>query len=228
MTTPTRRVVALTTAIGINLLGLLLLTALSDHEQAPPPAPKVATTKAPRVVRPPKKPRPEPPRPRPRQATPTPAPAPPQLPSFSTLARPSSAPVSVDPAARGALDAVFSDLATNPNPNNVADGLFGPPTKKRNVVREAGDIDQPPTVRRQVAARYPLRAEREGITGYVALRAIVEPDGRVSRVEITDASPRGVFEDAARDALSRWRFSPGRDKGRAVRVWITTRLEFEL
>ncbi|MEL6180303.1 MAG: energy transducer TonB, partial [Myxococcota bacterium] len=149
-----------------------------------------------------------------------------------TLALDGSVEVALDPTLEENLDALFTDLSRTPTERGGT-GLFGAPRRGSNAQaddepREATEVDEPPRVRRRIPARYPLQAEREGITGYVVLRGLVERDGRMSRVTVVDAQPRGVFEEAARRAFSRWQFSPGRHNRKAVRVWVRKRLEFTL
>ncbi len=230
-----RAVVVVCVALAINVLGLFVLTGLSnvreEQDATVEPAP---VTRAPTVAAPPRRdPPPEPPRPTEASAgaPASVAPAPPQLPSFSTMTSSTSVPVRVAPMARADLDALFSDLSRAPADGATGDGLFdrgGSGGDDEARVRDAGEVERAPVVRRRAAATYPLAAERAGTTGYVVVRGLVETDGSVSRVDVLEASPPGVCDDAARDALARWSFEPGRDRGRAVRVWVTTRLEFDL
>ncbi len=57
------------------------------------------------------------------------------------------------------------------------------------------------------APNYPWRARREGIEGFVELEFSVDADGRVADIEVLEAVPAGVFEEAASKAISRWAFS---------------------
>ena len=40
------------------------------------------------------------------------------------------------------------------------------------------------------------------------LRITIQPDGSVSDAVVTDARPPGWFENAALDAVKRWRYQP--------------------
>lgn len=77
----------------------------------------------------------------------------------------------------------------------------------------------------RVAPNYPMRARRRGQEGFVEFEFLIQRDGRVAgdSIQVLDASPAGVFERAARDALSQWRFEP-RDAPTRKRQ----RLEFKL
>lgn len=57
-----------------------------------------------------------------------------------------------------------------------------------------------------VAPSYPPRAMVAGITGSVDLAYTVDKIGKVQNVRVLHASPSGVFESAAKAALSEWRF----------------------
>ena len=61
---------------------------------------------------------------------------------------------------------------------------------------------------KQVAPTYPKRAERRGITGKVTVAFDVSVDGKVQSPKVVKATPEGVFDEAAIEALSRWKFAP--------------------
>jgi TonB family protein len=56
--------------------------------------------------------------------------------------------------------------------------------------------------------RFPPEAVRNRQTGEVHLRFTIRPDGSPSDIEIESASPPGVFDEAAREALAHWRYCP--------------------
>lgn len=81
---------------------------------------------------------------------------------------------------------------------------------------------------RQVPAKYPLQAARNGEQGWVDVAFTVNPDGSVSNAHVTDAEPRRVFDRAAIDAVSRWQFKPALINGRPTAVVVKRRIEFKL
>ncbi len=92
-----------------------------------------------------------------------------------------------------------------------------------------GALDEPPRVRsRGGTQEYPARARREGIEGYVLLSILVRGDGTVGDVKVLDASPRGVFEQAARDYVRGFSFQPGVYQGAAADAWVKQRVVFKL
>jgi protein TonB len=76
--------------------------------------------------------------------------------------------------------------------------------------------------------RYPLSARRRGLEGRVVLRVFVEPDGRVRSIDILESSRHAVLDDAAVEALLRWRFDPARRSGVPVASWIDVPVAFRL
>jgi protein TonB len=87
---------------------------------------------------------------------------------------------------------------------------------------------EPPVVVSRVLPAYPALARSRGIEGQVLLRAIVDRDGRVEpRIDVIRSI--APLDDAAIEALRRWRFRPGRDRtGRPVRVIVEVPVRFQL
>lgn len=75
---------------------------------------------------------------------------------------------------------------------------------------------------------YPRRALRAGREGEVLLAFTITPAGHVEDVEVIDATPRGYFESAARNAVSQWRFTPFTENGKPVARRVTQAMEFRL
>ncbi|WP_372609886.1 TonB family protein [Halomonas sp.] len=77
----------------------------------------------------------------------------------------------------------------------------------------------------QVPPEYPRSAQRRGLEGYVELAFLVAPDGRVDAdsIRVVEARPGNVFDRAARQAVSQWRFEASGQLRRARQ-----RLEFQL
>ncbi|GEN27482.1 hypothetical protein HVA01_11280 [Halovibrio variabilis] len=77
----------------------------------------------------------------------------------------------------------------------------------------------------RVNPNYPARAQRRGMEGFVEVAFIIQRNGRVdtSSIRITNAQPRRVFDDAARDAIAQWQFEPSNRLRNA-----TQRIEFQL
>lgn len=81
---------------------------------------------------------------------------------------------------------------------------------------------------RLVEPRFPTAAREAGQGGWVELEFTVTPQGTVTDVVATAASPAGVFEDAAIDAVKRWRFEPVERNGVAISQRAKLRLRFDV
>jgi protein TonB len=79
-----------------------------------------------------------------------------------------------------------------------------------------------------VPAVYPPKALDRGVEGWVELEFTVDASGRVRDIAVKRAVPTGVFEKAAADALSKWRFQPVLRSGAAVDQRASVRMQFKL
>jgi protein TonB len=96
------------------------------------------------------------------------------------------------------------------------------------MVFEASELDRAPRPVVRTAPVYPYKARQRRIEGTVQVRFLVRADGTVGEVQVESADPPGVFEDAVRDAIARWRFEPGRLAGEAVAAWVVMPISFDL
>jgi periplasmic protein TonB len=93
---------------------------------------------------------------------------------------------------------------------------------------EMGDVDTTPMPTMKLNPVYPYRAKRTHTTGAVDVRFLVDTTGTVRSLEILKAIPPGIFEDSVRQAITRWKFQPGRKDGKTVSTWMVTTINFEL
>ncbi len=91
-----------------------------------------------------------------------------------------------------------------------------------------GELDREPVNQVRTQPVYPFRARRRGIEGSVKIRFFVTRAGRVSGLEIVKAEPVGVFENAVRQTVSKWRFQPGVVAGNKVKTLVETTIVFKL
>ena len=88
-------------------------------------------------------------------------------------------------------------------------------------------MDEPPAVISTVVPDYPEAARRRRIEGEVVLRFVVDRQGNVENsIKVVESIP--MLDQAAIGALRKWRFSPGRERGMAVRVLLEVPLRFTL
>jgi len=94
-------------------------------------------------------------------------------------------------------------------------------------INPGSDRDVIPLVR--INPDYPRRAQSRGIEGWVQVEFTITPAGTVLDPVVIDSDPKGTFESAAIKAISRWKYNPKVEQGRAVeRRGIRVVLRFEL
>ena len=77
----------------------------------------------------------------------------------------------------------------------------------------AGAAHATPKIVKKVPPEFPAEAARQSISqGSVRAKMNIEPDGKVSGVEILEAEPRKVFDKAVTRALMDWKFEPSGQK----------------
>lgn len=89
------------------------------------------------------------------------------------------------------------------------------------------EVEPAPIVNIQTLVEYPDVAKRAGLEGKVIVSALIDKDGKVIKVEI-DKSDYPVFEEAARKAMFKARFTPARQNGEPVKLWYTLPIVFKL
>ena len=80
----------------------------------------------------------------------------------------------------------------------------------------------------QVRPSYPSSARRLGIQGTTLLRVQVLIDGRVGDVIVQQSAGHPDLDQAAADAVRRWRFEPARRGNDPVAMWVLLPVEFQL
>jgi protein TonB len=91
-----------------------------------------------------------------------------------------------------------------------------------------GNADRPARPVSRPSPRYPADARRRGVEGFVVVRLRVSSTGRVEDVVVVKSSPKGVFDEVARDAARRYRFEPAVVGGRQSASTLEQRIVFRL
>ena len=76
--------------------------------------------------------------------------------------------------------------------------------------------------------KYPAIAQEQEISGVVVLRFVVKEDGSVGEVIVQKSLEKHCDEEAKRVVKSLPRFIPGKQQGKAVRVWYTLPVRYVL
>jgi TonB family protein len=81
---------------------------------------------------------------------------------------------------------------------------------------------------REVAPVYPRDAQRAGTEGWVQVEFTISPDGSTQDLQVRDSAPKEVFDKAALDSVSKWRFEPIRKDGAPVAQRAVLQVRFVL
>ena len=132
-------------------------------------------------------------------------------------------------------DTSFVQKIQPPPPENVrpAAGILTIPgdrdmSRFRGIeVFDLSKLDQIPVAQFQARPQYPFEMRRAGINGEVVVDFIVDTNGVVQNAYAIRSSQR-EFEAAAVQAVSKWKFKPGRKGGRAVNTHMQVPIVFSL
>ena len=98
---------------------------------------------------------------------------------------------------------------------------------KGQTVFDPSMLDNQPVARLQGRPTYPFEMRRAGIAGEVVVDFIVDSNGDVQNAFAIKMSQR-EFESAAVQAVSKWKFKPGRKGGRPVNTHMQVPIVFTL
>jgi protein TonB len=135
---------------------------------------------------------------------PPPQPPPPPQMDFSQNLNPDGAMAAIAPVVDTAFDLAVSGMETG-----------------------GTDRDVVPMVR--VEPQYPMKAKQRGVEGWVELMFTITSVGTITDVVVTASNPGTVFNKAAIQAVSRWKYNPKILNGVAVkRPGVRQRIKFQL
>jgi TonB family protein len=167
----------------------------------------------------------------PLSVAPAPAPPPVKKPAARTTA-PAAAPTPTPTPPPAATSAVEAPTETAPAPHANASEL----EKQQLALAEAqqralaASVVQAKTLKRvrEVPPAYPREAERLGLSGWVDVEFTIATNGTTQDLVVRNAEPLRTFDQAAIDAVKRWRFEPVMRGGAAVEQRAAVRIRFEL
>ncbi len=108
-------------------------------------------------------------------------------------------------------------------------GLIQVPERRLPGPEDFVAVEIWPEVIGKTAPLYPDLARRAGVSGEVLLRVLVDEKGIVRDVTILKPSKANVgFEEAAKEAVMQWIFSPAIQNGEPVSVWVNIPVKFEI
>lgn len=75
---------------------------------------------------------------------------------------------------------------------------------------------------------YPSIAIKAGIEGQTVVKALVDIDGSIMQTQILKSSGNQMLDQAAIEAAMKAKFTPARQRDKAVRVWVSIPIKFVL
>lgn len=92
----------------------------------------------------------------------------------------------------------------------------------------AGAKEDPmPTLVKRADPMYPKSALKAGIEGTVYVKALVDTEGKVARVEVVKSDAKEL-DSAAIDAAKKFTFKAAVSSGKPVEAWVTIPFKFKL
>ncbi|MEF1170920.1 TonB family protein [Vibrio sinaloensis] len=81
----------------------------------------------------------------------------------------------------------------------------------------------------RVEPRYPSKALKRRVEGYVIMQFTIDAAGRPKDIQVIEANPKRVFEKEAVNALKKWKYQPKIEEGVSVEQFgQTAKVEFKL
>ena len=109
----------------------------------------------------------------------------------------------------------------------AGDGVAVGTGSMENVVYEAGEVDEQAQVLKEVQPKFPDRAKKLGISGYVKVMVVIDVYGDVAQASVMSLDPPGYgFENEALKAVKQWKFSPAHLGGYPVAQKATKEFRF--
>lgn len=178
----------------------------------PPPPPPAAPKAAPKPTA------------KPTQTTPTKVVSPTVIPDV--IPQPLAAPEPIEPPTEGVEGGVEGGV-----PGGVVGGVLGgvkggTGSDLGAPLRIGGDV-KAPVLKERIEPVYPEAARKARMQGVVILEAIITAEGSVADVKVLK-SINPLLDSAAERAVSRWVYKPATLNGRAVSVYLTVTVNFQL
>lgn len=92
----------------------------------------------------------------------------------------------------------------------------------------SGDLDSPPTPTNKFPPIYPRALLSKGIGGRVLIGCTVDANGQVASVSLKQSSGHSELDQAAINAVNKWKFKPGTKGGKNVKSACVVPFNFEV
>ena len=103
---------------------------------------------------------------------------------------------------------------------------FTPPDKVKSIFNPP-EVDQAPKYKKVFKPKYPRSARIRGVEGVVKISLVVNENGDPTQMRVAQGIGNGC-DEAALEAVGRYRFSAGKIDGQPVKVRVIVPIRFEL
>jgi len=101
-----------------------------------------------------------------------------------------------------------------------------PPPEEEDPIVPFHIVSVKPVILKQVTAKYPELARKAGIEGIVVVKVLVDTNGNVEDVVFLKSHP--MLDEAVLEAARQFKFKPGKQRDRFVKVWVSVPFNFKL
>jgi protein TonB len=104
--------------------------------------------------------------------------------------------------------------------------ILPPPQSDDDIEYDFVAVSEKPVVLHKVNPDYPELARKAGVSGMVVVKVLIGTQGNVEKVEVVKSHP--MLDEAAISAAWQFKFKPGKQRDRAVKVWMSIPFTFRL
>jgi periplasmic protein TonB len=138
----------------------------------------------------------------------------------------------VEPVIQESAPEVTEVSQAEPVKEETAPAPANEPTPEKPAAKVEEDKIDPPkfgvAYLNNPAPKYPTLSKRAGEHGRVVLKVLVSIKGDAETVEVNTSSGSDRLDNAAVDAVKRWRFVPARKGGQALSAYVLVPIKFSL
>jgi periplasmic protein TonB len=124
------------------------------------------------------------------------------------------------------------EISHEPVKEETAPAPANEPTPEKATAKAEEDKIDPPkfgvAYLNNPAPKYPTLSKRAGEHGRVVLKVLVSAKGDAETVEVDTSSGSDRLDNAAMEAVKRWRFVPARKGGQALSAYVLVPIKFSL
>lgn len=128
----------------------------------------------------------------------------------------------------GNLNSLTAGLVSSSSSGSGGMNVSQGEVSQGQMIENTGGEKRGARVTNVVNPTFPPSAQSRGISGYVILEISISDRGKIDDVVVIDSKPKGIFENAAIEAVRRWSFEPAISEGKTISTKLKQKVNFEL